>query len=208
MVVTPLARRLVLMLTSFALVFALIWAGMMTYAHGLETRIARDWMDLVERCRTAIETGIPLDTAGLEPAQIISMPPSSRPTLHKRLLSHPGGRYVIEEEEFAAGDGVERSCRVAISDYRIGPTKREAAVLYYDFLQLMTGLLIAETHWQAEILPIPQMALRAFEPRAPKNEGCMVKSVVIVALETHDIEVTTAEMPGCSGPSMLSGTAA
>ncbi len=55
MVVTPLARRLVLMLTSFALVFALIWAGMMTYAHGLETRIARDWMDLVERCRTAIE---------------------------------------------------------------------------------------------------------------------------------------------------------
>ena len=208
MVVTPLARRLVLMLTSFTLVFALIWAGMMTYAHGLETRIARDWMDLVERCRTAIEAGIPLDTAGLEPAQIISMPPSSRPTLHARLLSHPGGRYVIEEEEFAAGDGVERSCRVAISDYRIGPTKREAAVLYYDFLQLMTGLLIAETHWQTVALPIPKLAFRTFEPREQRYEGCVVRTIGSISLETHDITVTTAEMPGCSGPSMLSGTAA
>lgn len=208
MSITPLARRLLLMITSFTLVFALIWAGLTTYAIGLETRIARDWMDLVERCRAAIETGIPLNTVGLEPAQIVSMPPDSRPALHRRVLSHPGGRYAIDEQEFAAGAGVERSCEVTISDYRIGPTKREAAVLYYDFLQLMTGLLLAETHWQAEILPIPQMALRAFEPRTPKNEGCMVKTVIAVTLETHNVSVTTAEMLGCSGPSMLSGTAA
>lgn len=198
-------RSVVLLLVSFTIVSAAICIGLLANAISQETRIARDWMVLVERCRAAIESGLPLDTSELVPAEISRIvPDTSRPS-GERILAFPNGRYAITEREFSTGTGVNRVCAVGIVDEWNGPTKREAAVLFYDFAQLAHRLYQDETHWGTKILGGPDFADHGFEPRQPRYEGCMVKSTIFIILETHKVVTTTTEMPGCSGPSFLSG---
>lgn len=196
-------RSLTLILLSFLAVSAGIWIALLLNAASLETRIARDWMVLVDRCRTSVETGASLNISGLQPAEILRVGAEMSAPLHQRVLAFPNGRYAIEESEFATREGTQRSCSVRIRDYRDGPTKREAAVLFYDFAQLAHELYRSETHWGAEILAGPQFAAHAFEPRAPRPDGCRVKSSVLVVLETHEVVAATVETEGCGGPSLL-----
>ena len=180
----------------------------------------RDYLDLLARCRVAIEAVAPLDAAGLDDLGIMSefVPPLavkvegldlfSGERLTRRWAAQ-GDRFVVTEEEYvASADSVRRSCSLSLAEggAAITPEEERAFADAFSNDQAFDSL-----SYQEKTTPYPEgltfrfSTLLELESTAENANGCLVEGSLAIdnSLVPYFSASYMEKHGACGGPSIL-----
>jgi hypothetical protein len=160
-----------------------------------DASLVPSWFDLVEDCRTSVESREPLfmlnvlpTGASPDPVRVIGM---SRAKMWAPLGG--GGRFAIMEHEDDAPSGVFRGCEVVLADWHRPLSRLEIERLTFAFIEQRNLLLYQRAHEADDIEAMPNLTSLAFRTTSPNPDGCRVVTAMFAEPDEGDFRVVVGE---------------
>ncbi|MGO1121113.1 hypothetical protein ACTL6U_20625 [Rhodovibrionaceae bacterium A322] len=174
--------------------------------------LARQWENLLTRCRNAVENGIAIDKDGL--SEIALSDEEAYQWKYKygtqsdrwRVLGKNGARFAIIEQESKTWDNYNRNCVVDIAPGQHPLTLNEEAYLLRALIHNRARAISLGTHEAlAATIVFPSMTL-AFGPKENNPSNCKVIIATIADQKSLSFRTTVGEQlinGPCGGPSFF-----
>src|SRR3569623_124920 len=190
----PTWRQGFLMLATFVLGSAALFTLLYQATPRDDAALVPAWFNLLEDCRTSLESRAPLFGLGLlptgtqpDPLRFMGM---SRTKMWAPL---GGGRFAVMEHEHDTQTGVLRGCDVVLADWHRPLSRLEIDRLTFAFLEQRTRLLYQGSHAAHDIDPRADYTSAGYRSKAPNPADCQVVTAMFAEPDKGEFSVLAGE---------------
>jgi hypothetical protein len=168
-----------MLLAGFATMSLAVWPALLAQNFSHHDRLAADWTNLFEHCRTSIEMNVPLvSTAG----QIDGSgdPILGSPEAGVTTLSYTNGWFEARHQEHGEGAALRSTCSIALRDESKLLDTDELATVLFAFIRLRQQLLEAGSHEFKDLGILQPATTAAFALRDKNSRGCSTNAYISI----------------------------